>query len=98
MQVGGALANVIVRGELPSAAGQGVSPVRVAPAIVLGKGVNVVVGAFGSMVVEANSSIVVDALDDAPLSPRLNNQTSPEISTAPIGISNTYMPVRLRFT
>ena len=51
MQLGGALANVIVLGELPSAAGHGVSPVSVAPAIVLGSGVNVVVGRFGSMVV-----------------------------------------------
>src|SRR3954464_13996959 len=33
MQFGGALANLTVRAELPSAAGQGVSPVRVAPAV-----------------------------------------------------------------
>ena len=60
MQVGGALAKVIVLGELPSAAGHGVSPVTVAPAIVLGSGVNVVVGALGSIVVvEPNASIVV---------------------------------------
>ena len=64
MQLGGALAKVMVLGELPSAAGHGVSPVSVAPAIVLGSGVSVVVGRFGSIVVReawwTNASIVVE--------------------------------------
>ena len=77
MQVGGAFSNVIVRAELPSAAGHGVSPVIVAPAIVLGSGVNVVVGALGSSVVVEPSGliVVVVALVAAPLLPRLTAQT-----------------------
>ena len=60
MHVGGALAKVIVLAALPSAAGHGVSPVSVAPGIVLGSGVVVVVGP--ALVVEPNRSIVVVVL------------------------------------
>src|SRR6476660_195063 len=101
MQLGGALANEIVLGELPSAAGHVVSPVTVAPAIVLGSGVNVVVGAFGSIVVpgsvvEANGSTESE-VTAAEFSPRVTSLTIPYRARAAKGSSNTYMPLRLRF-
>src|SRR5215204_5815120 len=97
VQLGGACAKVTVRGELPSAAGHGVAPVSAAPAMVVGNGVNVVVGTFGSRVVAAATLEVGTVLSAAePPSPRLISHTRPEMATAAMGIRTMYMPVRLR--
>jgi len=58
----------------------------------------VVVGAFGSTVVVANSVVVVTSVAAEPLSPRLINHTIPEIATATMGMRMMYMPVRLRLS
>src|SRR4249919_2613000 len=99
MQVGGGWEKVIVRGEVPSAAGHGVSPVTVAPAIVLGSGVSVVVGRFESIVVveSAKGSIVV-VVAVAALSSVPTNLISPKSTSAATGISSRYIPLRLRFS
>src|SRR5438045_6185362 len=100
MHVGGAWAKVIVRGELPSAAGHGVAAVSAAPAIVVGNGVSVVVGALGSTVVVGSrlelEMSTVESLAAEPFPPRLINATIPEIANAAMGIRMMYMPVRLR--
>ena len=100
MQLGGALAKLIALDELPSAAGHVVSPVMVAPAIVLGSGIKVVVGIFGSMLVveEPNGSAVSEVPAAGELSLRVTSLTIPNNASAAIGINNTYMPVRLRFS
>src|SRR6185295_11751529 len=98
MQLGGALAKLIARAELPSAAGHVVSPVMVAPAIVLGSGVNVVVGMLGSMVVVDPNASAVSVLAAGELSLRVTSLTIPNKARAAIGINNTYIPVRLRFS
>src|SRR5262245_50001201 len=100
MQLGGASANASVLGELPSAAGHGVGPVSgVAGAIVLGSGVVVVVGRFGSMVVVAGNVVVGMVSTAAELSsPRLISHTTPEMATAARGMSTMYIPVRLRLS
>src|SRR4051812_21896635 len=90
----------MVLGELPSAAGHGVAPVSAAPAIVVGNGVSVVVGALGSSVVvgtrlELELSIV-ESLAAEPLPPRLIKATIPEMANAAMGIRMMYIPVRLR--
>ena len=96
MHVGGALANVIVRAELPSAAGQGVSPVRVAPTIVLGGGS--VVAVLRSSVADEPAIVVVLAAVAVPLLllPPLTRKAMPVMATATSGINRRYMPVRLR--
>src|SRR3954453_11179372 len=91
----------MVLGELPSAAGQGVSPVSAAPAIVVGSGVAVVVGAFGSSVVVGtrleDGFSIVESLAAEPLSPpRLISATIPEMANAAMGMRMMYIPVRLR--
>ena len=68
MHIGGASAKVIVRGELPSAAGHGVAPVIVAPGTVLGWKTVVVLAAIEV----ALPSTVVVVEDESP-SPRLTS-------------------------
>src|SRR6185295_19235639 len=92
MQVGGALANVIALAVLPSAAGHWVSPVSVAPGMVLGRG-TVVVGLRSTVVVTSAFEPAV-AAGDLPSS--LVSHATPAMATAASGISSRYMPVRLR--
>src|SRR3954447_6540187 len=92
MQVGGAWAKVMVLGELPSAAGQGVAPVSAAPGMVVGSGV--VLG-VGTRLEEGFS--IVESLAAEPLSPpRLISATIPEMANAAMGMRMMYIPVRLR--
>src|SRR5438067_12778920 len=78
MHIGGSLANDVVRGDVLSAFGQGVSPVRVAPA-------GTDTGVEAAVVVGVAPGTVVD--DDVELElflppPRLDRMRVPTITTA----------------